>query len=170
MNNSKELIIITVFTVLVFAGIIGLASLKNSSGPSVNATASDIAQQSPLVAEQTRYDFGTNSMARGKVKNEYAVKNTSASDVTLKKIYTSCMCTEASLIFGDRRVGPFGMAGHGVIPSINEKIPAGAEFSVETVFDPAAHGPAGVGPIQRVVFLETSQGMTELEFSAVVEP
>lgn len=170
MDSKKEMIIITLFTVLAFAGIIGLASLKTSSGPSGNATASDIAQPSPLTVEQTKHDFGTISMARGKVKNAYALKNTGAGDITLKKIYTSCMCTEATLILGDRRVGPFGMAGHGVIPSINEKIPAGAEFSVEAVFDPAAHGPAGVGLIQRVVFLETSQGTTELEFSAAVEP
>lgn len=161
----------TVFTVLAFAGIIGLASLKKTSSvPRAAGTVYDAVQQSPLVAVQPKHDFGTISMAQGKVKNEYKIKNTSASDIALKKIYTSCMCTQAILALDGRKVGPFGMAGHGIIPSINEKILAGAEFSVETVFDPAAHGPAGVGPIQRVVYLETSQGTTELEFSAVVQP
>ena len=73
---------------------------------------------------------------------------------------------------GDRRVGPFGMEGHGgPIPTINEELPANQEVQVEVMFDPAAHGPAGVGPITRNVILETSDGKKLVfEIKAKVTP
>lgn len=56
-------------------------------------------------------------------------------------------------------------------PSINQTINPGEEASVEVVFDPAAHGPAGVGQIQRTVTIENNTGKPlELGFSAVVTP
>jgi hypothetical protein len=61
------------------------------------------------------------------------------------------------------------MPGHGFIPSIGEILDAGASVDVEVVFDPAAHGPAGVGRIERVVTLENSAGAPlEFRFSANV--
>ena len=63
------------------------------------------------------------------------------------------------------------MGGHGFIPSINETINPGEEASVEVVFDPKAHGPAGVGKIQRVVTIDNNAGSPmELSFSALVTP
>ncbi|KKT83316.1 MAG: hypothetical protein UW81_C0021G0020, partial [Candidatus Giovannonibacteria bacterium GW2011_GWC2_44_9] len=41
----------------------------------------------------------------------------------------------------------------------------------EVVFDPAAHGPAGVGRIERAVYLENSASEAlQLKFSATVTP
>ncbi len=81
------------------------------------------------------------------------------------------MCTKASLTQGDIRVGPFGMPSHGGIVPITVEIASGAEAIVEAVFDPAAHGPAGVGPISRDVYLETSDGgKLTLSFKANVTP
>ena len=81
------------------------------------------------------------------------------------------MCTVASLVKGDKKYGPFGMAGHGFIPSVNQDIKTSEEAAIEVVFDPAAHGPAGVGKIERSVFIETENGQTsEIGFSAIVIP
>ena len=91
--------------------------------------------------------------------------------VTVRKLSTSCMCTTASLINGSRRVGPYGMPGHGAIPTISETIAPGQEVTVEVVFDPAAHGPAGVGPVNRAVYVEDSTGaVLQLTFTATVTP
>ena len=124
-----------------------------------------------LVAEETSFDFGTVSMAAGKVNHRFVVKNQGSKPITLTKLFTSCMCTVASLVMGGRRVGPFGMQGHGFIPTISEVLEAGQSIEVEAVFDPNAHGPAGVGRIERVVSLENDDGRAvEFNFSATVTP
>lgn len=127
---------------------------------------------SALEADERFFDFGTVSMARGKVTKNYTIKNSTDSAVVVKKLYTSCMCTQASLVRGEKRVGPFGMPGHsGSIPTINQELKAGEEAVVEVVFDPAAHGPAGVGPVAREVYVETLDGgKLTLSFKANVTP
>ncbi len=124
-----------------------------------------------LAAAERAFDFGSISMARGTVRHRFAVANSGESPVTVARLYTSCMCTTATLIIGERTFGPYGMPGHGAIPEIGAVIAPGQEAAVEVVFDPAAHGPAGVGKIQRAVRLETGLG-TRLEFgfSAFVTP
>lgn len=123
-----------------------------------------------LVAEKKSYDFGTISMAEGKVSRTFTVKNTSTTPVVIKKVFTSCMCTTATLITSDGKVGPFGMAGHAPIPEVNKTIAPGEEASVEVTFDPAAHGPSGTGKIRRVVYVEQggSDKPLELVFEANV--
>jgi hypothetical protein len=133
--------------------------------------AAAINQPSLLAAEELSFDFGTISMERGDVQHEFALKNPSAEPITITKLYTSCMCTKAVLIAGDRELGPFGMPGHGFLPSINAKIAPGEAATVRAIFDPAAHGPAGVGAVDRVVYVENSSGAPiELRFSAQVIP
>ena len=81
------------------------------------------------------------------------------------------MCTVAVLQKGDKKFGPFGMPGHGFVPKMDAEVSPGEEVSVDVTFDPAAHGPAGVGSIQRVVVLENNAGENvELQISANVEP
>lgn len=167
MNNIKESSVIVGITILAFIGIIWIATPapKTPAEASASASVSKI-----LVAPETKYDFGTISMAAGKVAHLFKFKNTGAEPVTISTAYTSCMCTAATLIIDGVRKGPFGMPGHGFLPKLNELIPAGGEVQVEVVFDPAAHGPAGVGTIARSVMLETSSGTSEMNFSAVVTP
>lgn len=124
-----------------------------------------------IVQETDKYDFGSISMAAGKVKHEFKIKNTGTEAINLQKLYTSCMCTTATLTLAGKQVGPFGMPGHGVVPSINESLPPQEEGIVEIVFDPAAHGPAGVGRISRTVSLENNAGRpVQFYFSAMVTP
>lgn len=127
---------------------------------------------SRLVVDEGVYDFGTISMAGGKVTKVFTISNDTSGPIIVRKLYTSCMCTNATLVKGERRIGPFGMEGHnGPIPLINEEIPAGEKVQLETTFDPAAHGPAGIGPIVRNVFLETADGKKlVLEIKARVTP
>lgn len=123
-----------------------------------------------LVADEKYYDLGTVSMAKGKVSQAFKIKNTGTAPAVIKKVFTSCMCTTATLSTADGKVGPFGMAGHTAVPEINKTLAAGEEASVEAVFDPAAHGPSGTGKVRRVVYLEVegSDKPIELSFEANV--
>src|SRR3972149_6018400 len=71
--------------------------------------------------------------------------------IRLKKIATSCMCTTASFDMDGKTTKFFGMEGHGdANPPVNIEIGAGQEGKAIVKFDPAAHGPQGVGPFDRV--------------------
>jgi len=155
-------------------GVLVLVGLVWVARPDVQNASSAISTNSNgtlTVEEESSYDFGSISMVAGKVKHTFKIKNTSNEEVVISKMYTSCMCTTAALSIGSKQFGPFGMPGHGATPLINQTINPNEEASVEVVFDPAAHGPAGVGRIQRVVTLENNSGQqVELQFSAAVTP
>ncbi len=75
------------------------------------------------------------------------------------------------LEFADRsQAGPFGMPGHGSVQTdIDRTVEAGEDFTVRVIFDPAAHGPNGLGKVTRVVTLHTADGGTaELAITADV--
>lgn len=167
MKKTNKTIISIIVGVIVLGGLVWIArpGVKNTS----------VAQSSSngmlSVEEANNYDFGTISMAAGNVTHQFKIKNTSSDSVTVEKMYTSCMCTTATLIANGKQFGPYGMPGHGAIPKIGQVIGVDEEAIVEVVFDPAAHGPAGVGRIERVVVLENNAGEPiELQFVAVVTP
>lgn len=124
-----------------------------------------------LSSPQPFFDFGDISMAAGKVAHRFSISNTGAAPITINRMYTSCMCTEATLITLGGKKGPFGMPGHGTFPSLFETLSPGGSAQVEVVFDPAAHGPAGVGPTERVVTIRSYESLPlELRFTAMVKP
>ena len=55
-------------------------------------------------------------------------------------------------------------------PPVNLELPSGQTAIVTAIFDPAAHGPKGVGPFDRTVFLYFSNpsGTKELKFNGNV--
>lgn len=171
MKNIIGIIIV----VLVLGGLIWFASPDGQ-----NNTASIIKSNGSItVLEANNYDFGLISMAAGKVSHEFKIKNTSSEPTVIEKMYTSCMCTTATLVIGDsstnsgqiKKFGPVGMPGHSAIPPINQILNPDEEATVGVVFDPSAHGPAGVGRIQRTVILENNAGKpVELQFAAIVTP
>ena len=123
------------------------------------------------VVDSNSHDFGTISMAKGEVAHEFKIKNIGSEEVKISKIFTSCMCTTVQFIKGDIQKGPFGMAGHGYVPPVNELLAPDEEAVVKVVFDPTAHGPAGVGKIERTVHVEgISSMLAELNFTANVIP
>ena len=124
-----------------------------------------------LVAAEKFYDFGAISMKNGEVAKEFTITNPNDGDIILSKGLTSCMCTNAYIIKPDSSMkGPFSMAGHGA-SSIDEVIKAGENRIVRVVFDPNAHGPAGIGNIDRFISLTDTSGNTlQLEIKALVTP
>lgn len=171
-TNKKNIlaIIITIVTgvglLLVWKDNINPRAEVDPSGDRANTTNS-------LSSLEPFFDFGTVSMATGKVTHSFKVKNNGTTPVTITKIQTSCMCTVASLITATSKKGPFGMPGHTAIPTISEVIAPNQEATIEAVFDPAAHGPAGVGKVRRIVYVEMNGNESkplELSFEANVTP
>jgi len=101
---------------------LGQRSVNNQPGAVTAATGNSV-----LIAAETVYDFGTISMAAGKVKHDFVIRNTGDSGVKVRKLYTSCMCTQATLDLNGQKFGPYGMPGHGVVPTFNATLPAQGE-------------------------------------------
>lgn len=151
--------------------------VSNSTGIPVGAeeleNSHTVGSSGALTAEEIFYDFGTISMKNGLTSKIFKVSNSSSGDINLEKLTTSCMCTTAYILKEDgRKSRPFGMPGHGGgVPKANELIKAGESRDIEVVYDPNAHGPAGVGMVDRFVYLEDSNGtVLQLEIKANVTP
>ena len=160
--------------ILVLGGLI-IAAMPEpaANNPKTVASRSTASANSAgaLSAPETNFNFGSISMAGGKVTHSYRIRNTGTEPMLIRKMYTSCMCTTAALVKSGRKFEPYGMPGHGFIPRMNEPVNPKEEAIIEVVFDPAAHGPAGIGPVDRFVTVENSAGRPlELAFTANVKP
>ncbi len=166
--KSKNIIIFAVITLAVIVGVSILGGQSGGEGPK-NQTQS----ASLLSAPENSFDFGTIAMKDGNVSKIFELKNDGAETIVINKIYTSCMCTVAKITDAKGGTsGPYGMPGHGGgISKASIEVGAGETVKVEAIFNPAAHGPSGVGLANRTVFLETNSSQTpkvELNFTATV--
>ena len=160
----------TIFTVILIT--IGFISLMLWARSIQEPIGLDIGAGSVLSVSEKLYDFGTISMKNGDVVKEFVVTNPTDKDIVVNSLVTSCMCTKAFVVGPNGAIkGPFGMPGMGYAPAINEAIKAGEDRVIRVVYDPNAHGPAGVGRINRYVTLaDKSGGKLQLEIKAVVTP
>lgn len=169
MNNKINL----KFTGVILAWIIILLAIAYfvpfkkivSSRVNVDNAKSDFAN-AKLVAGHYEYDFGEIKITGGKVKHSYMLKNEGSDDLEISKVFTSCMCTVATIKTKDGEdYGPFGMSGHGGNNFASIKLTPGEEAELIAEFDPMAHGPDAVGPIQRVVYVKTNTAKEPLGLS-----
>lgn len=125
-----------------------------------------------LTASETFYDFGTISMKNGNVSKIFKLTNSKTGDILVPSISTSCMCTTAYVLKDGVRSRPYGMPGHGGrVPRANEIVKPGESLEIEVVYNPNAHGPAGVGVIERSVLVQDeNENVTELKFKVNVTP
>lgn len=171
--ESKTIGVITlviVLIVLLFAW--GRAGTQATPASVQGAPGAYGTVKSELTAPETLFDFGTISMKNGLVNKEFVVTNPTDRDIKIATVLTSCMCTSAYIVNADGNVkGPFKMPGMGYVPPANEVIKAGENRIIRVVYDPNAHGPAGVGRIDRFVTLtDASGGTLQLEIKALVTP
>jgi len=169
-KGNKKLIGLGIVATIIILGA-AIIFAKPSPQNSLETNPLPEATQS-FSSEEAGYNFGAISMADGKVSHVFKIKNESDQTISATKLYTSCMCTTATLKIDSRQKGPFGMPGHGFLPKFNETLEPGQEGEIEVVFDPTAHGPAGIGKITRTVYLENTATKKpfELYISATVTP
>lgn len=167
MTRQQKTLIIGGFAALL---LVALFLMGQPDGNPKNTLAQTDAPSS-LTATEMAFDFGEVSMAQGPVSHTFQVRNENAETLTLARLTTSCMCTTATFIQGESRLGPFGMPGHGFVPPLNASLAPGESAEIDVTFDPAAHGPAGIGRIERVIFLESKNGAPlTLTIAATVTP
>ena len=163
--NIKVIVSILIGTVVVIGGFIW--SSQQSSGLAGQPSS----DPSALVSDSQLYDFGTISMAKGEVAHSFKIRNTSQESLSIKQVYTSCMCTLAEVKIGEKTYGPFGMQGHGGATATNIELSPGQEVELNAIYDPNAHGPAGAGAIDRYLYLQDEKGaQLRIEIKANVTP
>lgn len=125
-----------------------------------------------IEANPAEYNAGVVSMKNGLVKYTYKIKNSGDGDLKINGIWTSCMCTTASLKVGDKKSPEFGMPGHQAnFVGWSEVMPPGAEGDLEVIFDPNAHGPEAVGEAIREIYIssnDSDSSQTKVRFIADV--
>ena len=116
--------------------------------------------------DELSYDWGDISIEGGDVDQGFHFKNDSDGDLVLNGADTSCMCTTAYFELPDGSISPnFGMHGN---PEWEYVVKPGEEFELEVIFDPMAHGPNAVGPIQRSVRIFSSDETVAVSVAANV--
>lgn len=180
-NHTGLIVGASLIVLTVAVAIIAAKPGQDAAAPAGTATSSTAAavpraaaaapSAGPLTAREANFDFGTVSMAAGKVEHRFWFRNDSTAPVLVKRVYTSCMCTTAKLVKSTRIIGTYGMPGHGVLPDVDESFAPGEAAYLDVVFDPAAHGPAGLGRTERVVSVESDTGQRlQLAFVVNVRP
>ena len=144
---SKFLIGSIIATIVILFGGVFLVS-KIGNTPQL-----EVAQEASLSIEETSHTWGDIGINDGNVQKTFIIKNSGPGTLELANIATSCMCTTAQVIIDGKPSPHFGM--HSKSGWVGEVSPNGeAELIVE--FDPAFHGPSGVGQITRQINLETN--------------
>ena len=110
-----------------------------------------------LEISETEYDFGTMPINGGILKKTFEIKNSGDGDLVIGPIWTSCHCTSAVFKLNGKQSPEFNMAK---IPW-SQKMAPGETGQIEVIFDPAFHGPAGIGEAIRAIFFETNDPQNE---------
>jgi len=105
------------------------------------------------IVEPTSFDWGTIPINGGNVTKSFALKNTGTESLRLFNVKTSCHCTVATLTIDNKTSEEFGMSGFS--DWVGEVKPNN-EAKLTVIFDPAFHGPQGIGPVTRYVSVETN--------------
>jgi len=104
----------------------------------------------------------------GKVDTEFPFKNDGTEPVSIVYGETSCMCTTAVVKRLNGEISSrIEMPGHGgTTRRMSMTIDPGEEATLVATFDPIAHGPNALGPINREVVIKTNSKTTpELRFT-----
>lgn len=103
--------------------------------------------------DHDRYEWGNIEYEGGKASHRFTIKNDGTADLSIANLKTSCMCTTVQFL---------SPAGNSPVLAMHQKsqwqgtLTPGNVADIDVVFDPAFHGPQGVGPIERVVSFDTN--------------
>lgn len=142
--------------VIMLGGILINAKVSVPQNVTLNSNAK-------LQVDKTSYDWGNINMRKGNAEATFTIENTGTEDLKLYDISTSCHCTTAQLSLNGKNSPLFGMNSKSSYVMV---VPKGLKAELKVVFDPAYHGPNGVGSISRRVVVSTNdQSKPQLNFS-----
>ncbi|PIZ63695.1 hypothetical protein COY16_01310 [Candidatus Roizmanbacteria bacterium CG_4_10_14_0_2_um_filter_39_13] len=156
---------------LIVGFIIGIVILIGGSYALLNVSDTtskiEMSENVKVATGVTDHDWGTIGINDGKVNATYTITNEGTEPMKLFNIETSCMCTTAQVKVGDNTSPEFGMQSNS---QYTATLPPGETAEVIAVFDPAFHGPSGVGTITRQIMVETNdKSNPQLVFTAEAE-
>lgn len=158
MKGKNLVFIIAFFTLIILIGGVYLVSKTTQSPQVVLSQNAKAYTQDP-----TSFDWGNIPINGGVVTKTFTIKNTGTDVLSLTNIKTSCHCTKAHITIEGRQSPDFGMDG--ISSWVGEVAPA-KEAKLTVIFDPAFHGPQGMGPLNRFVSVETNdRGNQKLTFT-----
>lgn len=158
MTDKKLIIGLIVLTVLILGG--GIFALSSTSATPAQITAS---QNAKVSVDQRTFDWGNIPYSGGNATKTFTLKNSGTDVLKLSGVKTSCTCTKAQISIDGKTSPYFSM--HSSSSWVGEVAP-GKEARLLVIFDPAFHGPSGVGSIERLISLNTNDVQNPtLEFS-----
>jgi len=145
--------------VILIGGSYALLSISNTT-----STIEASSKVQATITSEPSHDWETIGINDGKVSATYTIKNEGTEPLKLFNISTSCMCTTAQVKVGNETSPTFGMHTDSQYVS---SVPAGETAEVIATFDPAFHGPSGIGSIVRQIMVETNdKSNPQLVFTA----
>lgn len=157
MNNKKVVIGFIVLTLLMLGG--GVYLLSSRAAPAKISSS----QNAKAGVDQKTFDWGNIPYSGGNATRIFTIKNTGTDDLKLTNIKTSCDCTKAQVAI-EGKVSPY-FSMHSTSSWVGQ-VPPGKQAELTVIFDPAFHGPTGVGPIERLISVDTNDLQNpRLEFS-----
>lgn len=166
----KTFIITATIVVLLIIGVkYFVTDSNNTANRSSKSVNTSEVSEGNIVIENNNIELGDMPINGGKVESRFSFKNEGSEPVTIKKGETSCMCTEAVVEKSDGTKSQrlkMSMGGGMVAGVVNMTIEPGETMTLVGIFDPMAHGPSGVGSINRDITLHTnSKTNSEVRFS-----
>lgn len=107
-----------------------------------------------ILIEPENIDLGQVSIVKGEVEASFKIKNVGQSDLVISGLETSCGCTTAFLTVDGQNSPVFGMSDNPTDWSAT--LNPDQEAELVAIFDPAHHGPEGVGMVTRTVSIKSS--------------
>ena len=144
--NNKFAITVVLSTLLLIGAGVWLGSTMQKPEVAMSG-------ESQADVPETVHDWGTIPLTGGEVTKSFPITNSGTQTLQLHDISTSCMCTTAQLTINDQTSPQFGM--HQKSAWVG-KIEPGQTAQLIVVFDPAFHGPSGVGSITRQITAQTN--------------
>lgn len=156
MNEKKLFITFALITLFILSGSVVL--LSSTSKSSISKT-----QNAKAEVLETSFAWGEIAYEGPKATKTFKIKNSGAETLKLSNVKTSCTCTSAQIVIDNQKSPLFSM--HGTSNWIGE-VPVGKEAELMVIFDQQFHGPSGVGPIERIISVETNDAQnSKLEFN-----
>lgn len=162
------------FLILIAAmifGIIGIAILVSSSSTSQTKATISKTDGAKISIDHNSKIVGDIGYSKGILYHSFPIKNSGAKDLEIANMFSSCMCTKTYLKIEEKEGPKFGMKGMSPSSSWKGILKPGEKAEIIAAFDPAYHGPQGVGQVSRIVSFETNDPdhpYVELSFEGIV--
>lgn len=147
MSNNRLIFTILIGVVaLMGSGVYLAAKLGTPANVRMNKDAL-------LSVTETDKELGDISIDQDLVVTDFLIKNVGSESLALYNLTTSCMCTVVQVQIGDVISPEFKMGDRSTYVA---NVPPGEAATIKLIFDPAFHGPNGLGEVTRQAMMRTN--------------